>query len=104
MAGWLKRGPTGTIATTLMDANETADAVLEDLAQASAVTGSSPPLAPKRNGNIEEVLRNNKVDWVGKEGWERIEVEERRVGESKSKEREKITDPSMMVRISKEES
>ncbi|KAI9230598.1 MAG: hypothetical protein DHS80DRAFT_26560 [Piptocephalis tieghemiana] len=104
VAGWLKRGPTGTIATTLMDANETADAVLEDLAQASAVTGSSPPLAPKRNGNIEEVLRNNKVDWVGKEGWERIEVEERRVGESKSKEREKITDPSMMVRISKEES
>ena len=35
VVGWLKRGPSGTIATSVTDAKETAYSVLEDLASAS---------------------------------------------------------------------
>jgi ferredoxin/flavodoxin---NADP+ reductase len=84
--GWIKRGPTGIIGTNKRDAQETVNAVLEDLEE-----GRLPePPAPDR-GELEELLRERKPDLVSYAGWEAIDRAEREAGEPHGRPRVKYT-------------
>lgn len=87
-AGWVKRGPTGVIASTMADAFTTADAIAVDW-------HSRIPLhflkggGPGWEGLREEAERRGcrRVSW---EDWMRIDKEERRRGREMGKERLKF--------------
>jgi ferredoxin/flavodoxin---NADP+ reductase len=84
--GWIKRGPTGIIGTNKRDAQETVNALLEDLEE-----GRLPePTAPDR-GELEELLRERKPDLVTYAGWEAIDRAEREAGEPHGRPRVKYT-------------
>jgi ferredoxin--NADP+ reductase len=84
--GWIKRGPTGIIGTNKRDAQETVNAVLEDLEQ-----GRLPePSAPDR-GELEELLRERRPELVTYAGWEAIDRAEREAGEPHGRPRVKFT-------------
>ncbi|KAL3462911.1 hypothetical protein BJX64DRAFT_258411 [Aspergillus heterothallicus] len=88
-AGWVKRGPTGVIATTMTDAFTTADAIAADVAQ----NGSSL-LSPGEGTSLgwegvrleAEKLGIRATSW---EDWERIDRAERERGSQQGKVREK---------------
>lgn len=94
-SGWLARGPTGVIATTMFDAFATADTIASDLA-------AIPDGKEKRFSAGEEFLiqrwRGGKrvVSW---EDWERIDRVERERGKAKGKLREKITSVEAMLDV-----
>ena len=86
VVGWIKRGPTGIIGTNKRDAQETVNALLEDLEQ-----GRLPePPAPDR-GELEELLRERKPELVTYAGWEAIDRPEREAGEPHGRPRVKYT-------------
>lgn len=95
-AGWVKRGPTGVIASTMYDALETTTAIVADwvageqfLGDGAAVKGRGPESAGwdgvRAEGNKE--LGKCAVDW---EGWLAIDRAERENGRRRGKERDKI--------------
>ncbi|XP_016506507.1 NADPH:adrenodoxin oxidoreductase, mitochondrial isoform X1 [Nicotiana tabacum] len=87
--GWLKRGPTGIIATNLYCAEETVASILEDI-QRGLVTSSSGLSKPGRDGLLQ-LLDSRNVKIVPFGGWEKIDSEEKRRGSLKNKPREKLT-------------
>ncbi|GAA5882398.1 hypothetical protein JCM3774_004297 [Rhodotorula dairenensis] len=94
-SGWLARGPTGVIATTMFDAFATADVIAADLA-------ALPDGKEKRSSAGTEFLieryRGGKqvVRW---EDWERIDRVERERGKASGKLREKITSVEEMLNV-----
>lgn len=87
-SGWIKRGPVGVILTTMNDAYETVDALLEDV-------GSGKVNVNDGKGDADEIvnlLAARDCCPVGFEDWERIDAEEVRLGQMKSKPREKLVD------------
>jgi adrenodoxin-NADP+ reductase len=82
-AGWLKRGPSGTIGTNIADAKETASTIVADLAEAESRNNRDGP-------DLRSMLRDRGhpvVEWVG---YRRIEKEERARRRSEHQPREKI--------------
>lgn len=99
-AGWVKRGPTGVIASTMQDAFATADAIAQDWAKKDV-----PFLNEQGDGaaagwegvQLETgVDRANVVSW---EDWRKIDGAERRRGRPIGKEREKFTTTSEMLAV-----
>jgi adrenodoxin-NADP+ reductase len=98
-AGWVKRGPTGVIATTMTDAFSTADAIAADVAQ----NGSSL-LNPNEGTSLgwegvrpeAERLGVRATSW---EDWERIDRAERERGAQKGKVREKFGRVEEMLEV-----
>src|SRR4051812_25794597 len=86
VVGWIKRGPTGIIGTNKRDAQETVNAVLEDLEQ-----GRLPEPASPDRGELEEFLRERQPDLVTYAGWEAIDRAEREAGEPHGRPRVKYT-------------
>lgn len=87
VSGWLGTGPIGVIASTRLDANTIADAILDDW-RAQRPTLSST--ASTRLGSVPESLASSStpiVDWAG---WTRLDDEERRRGKALGKLREKV--------------
>jgi ferredoxin--NADP+ reductase len=84
--GWIKRGPTGIIGTNKRDAQETVNALLEDLEQGRL----REPAAPGR-AELEQLLRERKPDLVSYAGWEAIDRAEREAGEPQGRPRVKYT-------------
>jgi ferredoxin--NADP+ reductase len=82
-AGWIKRGPSGVIGTNKLDANDTVNAVLEDL------RAKNP--APVAKGSIDSVLAARNVSVVSFADWQRLDSAERARGEAIGKVREKFT-------------
>ncbi|BFZ60781.1 NADPH-adrenodoxin reductase [Saitoella coloradoensis] len=85
-SGWVKRGPTGVIASTMYDAFQTADAICSDYA------GSKPLLNDSRVGGWDELKKEvptglRAVEW---EEWKKIDEVETKKGEEKGKYREKF--------------
>ncbi|KAL8153217.1 hypothetical protein V2J09_010977 [Rumex salicifolius] len=89
VCGWLKRGPTGIVATNLFCAEETVASITEDLKGGELESKSSLP-KPGREGLLE-LLQNRKAKVVTFEGWEKIDEEEQDRGALKNKPREKLT-------------
>nr|GMD16638.1 NADPH:adrenodoxin oxidoreductase, mitochondrial isoform X1 [Ipomoea batatas] len=89
VCGWLKRGPTGIIATNLYCAEETVASISEDIKKGilPSTSGSSKP---GREGLLRLLdSRNSTV--ILFEGWQKIDAEEKRRGLLKNKPREKLT-------------
>lgn len=93
-AGWVKRGPTGVIASTLDDAFTTADVIVKDW--------NARVLFNERKGDGEDVkniIKKRGIRAVTWKDWEAIDQEERRIGESRGKEREKFRSVRDMLRV-----
>ena len=87
-AGWVKRGPTGVIASTMTDAFQTAEAIVEDWKR------SLTTRLPKRDGwngvKTEANSRGLHLDPVHWYSWQRIDQAEKAQGGKKGKPREKF--------------
>jgi ferredoxin--NADP+ reductase len=86
VVGWIKRGPTGIIGTNKRDAQETVDAILEDLDAGRL----NDPAEPSRDA-LEELLDERKPDHVTYAGWEAIDSAEKAAGEPQGRPRVKLT-------------
>ncbi len=92
--GWIKRGPTGVIGTNKKDAQETVDAILEDLA-----AGRLPePPAPDPE-ELLATLRARQPELVTYAGWAEIDRHERARGEPVGRPRVKLTRLEEMLRV-----
>jgi ferredoxin/flavodoxin---NADP+ reductase len=96
VVGWIKRGPSGVIGTNKKDAQETVDALLEDLASSNG-TAHAPrePGAPA----VEQLLRERQPELVTYAGWEAIDKHERALGEAGGRPRVKLTRIEEMLRV-----
>lgn len=122
-AGWVKRGPTGVIASTMTDAFQTAEAIVDDIKSGVVRVSSSQYQHPKtqvEEGNRArqtQVKQENRarggwpavksetkaagkeveqiVDW---KGWKMIDEVEKLRGRESGKPREKLVDVAGMVR------
>ncbi|KAL4918250.1 hypothetical protein BDW62DRAFT_70087 [Aspergillus aurantiobrunneus] len=90
-AGWVKRGPTGVIATTMTDAFSTADAIAADAARGG---GSLLNASHERTGlgweGVRAEAEHRGLRATSWEDWERIDGAERERGSRKDKPREKF--------------
>ena len=82
MSGWLKKGPVGTIATNLFDANETADRLLND---AKNWIHSDSHL-----NSLDSLLAKKQIKPVSFQDWLKIDDKEVQLGQIKGKPREKM--------------
>ena len=93
VAGWVKRGPTGFIGTNKSDAEETVDAILDDL-DAGAI-----PEPVETTTGLRGVIRSRQPGLVDLAGWQAIDREERRRGAESGRPRVKIVDVEEMRRV-----
>ncbi|SCV68866.1 BQ2448_987 [Microbotryum intermedium] len=95
VGGWLARGPTGVIATTMFDAFQLADQIAMDLMQDRSV--ASPPAHPKQGLSLSSVEEGKRI--VSWKDWERIDEVERERGGKLGKSREKICTVQEMLDV-----
>ncbi|KAK0715010.1 NADPH:adrenodoxin oxidoreductase-like protein [Lasiosphaeris hirsuta] len=99
-AGWVKRGPTGVIASTMQDAFATADAIAEDWAKKDVSflnEQGGGAVAGWEGVQLETgVDKANVVSW---EDWRKIDGAERERGRPIGKEREKFITTSEMLAV-----
>lgn len=103
-AGWVKRGPTGVIASTMEDAFATAEAIAADWADGANagrfLSGSEGGPRAGWEGVESEAKRLGlgvrRVSW---EDWKKIDVAERKRGALRGKEREKFSSVEEMLRV-----
>ncbi len=95
--GWIKRGPTGVIGTNKKDAQETVDAILEDLAAARLHEPPAPDPA-----ELDATLRARQPELVTYAGWSEIDRHERARGEPAGRPRVKLTRIEDMLRVAAE--
>ena len=96
--GWIKRGPTGVIGTNKKDAQETVDAIFEDLAAGRLHEPPAPDPA-----ELDETLRARQAELVTYAGWSEIDRHERELGESSGRPRVKLTRIEDMLRVAADE-
>lgn len=100
VAGWVKRGPTGVIASTMEDAFATADSILRDVKSGQPLLnyehGGSTGLGWEGVKGVVERQGLRRTDW---KDWRRIDEVERERGGMLGKEREKISDVTEMLRV-----
>ncbi|XP_030629141.1 NADPH:adrenodoxin oxidoreductase, mitochondrial [Chanos chanos] len=94
-SGWVKRGPTGVIATTMNDSFDTARTLLQDME--SGVLDLS--VSKAGSGAISALLGSRGVRVVSFPEWEKINTEEVRRGEVNGKPREKLLDVKEMLSV-----
>ncbi|RMZ70060.1 hypothetical protein GMOD_00000105 [Pyrenophora seminiperda CCB06] len=101
-AGWVKRGPTGVIASTMQDAFASADVIAQDW------DANVPFLNDKSGDNqssglgwhgIKEEVERKGVRPLSWSDWKKIDEAERARGKAKGKEREKFQSVEDMLRI-----
>lgn len=102
-AGWVKRGPTGVIASTMEDAFTSGEVIARDWDEGVPFLndGASGVDAESRTGwdGVRKMLDSRGVRWVGWKDWKRIDDVERQRGKLKGKEREKIADTKEMLKV-----
>ncbi|KAJ8769543.1 hypothetical protein K2173_005146 [Erythroxylum novogranatense] len=101
VCGWLKRGPTGIIATNLYCAEETVGSILEDLQQGAIGSTSSIVKKPGREGLLQ-LLSDRNIEFVPFSRWQKIDAEERSLGSLRNKPREKLTTWEDLMKVAKE--
>jgi len=102
-AGWVKRGPTGVIASTMEDAFATAESIERDwyggvhfLRHKNMVNSGRQGV----DGPLGDYIRSS-CKWIDWNGWKSIDKVEKEKGLLKGKEREKITTIEGMIQASK---
>ncbi|XP_056626958.1 NADPH:adrenodoxin oxidoreductase, mitochondrial [Triplophysa dalaica] len=94
-SGWVKRGPTGVIATTMNDSFDTARVILQDMETGQLDLSIKKPGAQA----ISSLLQTRGVRTVLFSEWEKINTEEERRGKPHGKPREKLLDVEEMLQI-----
>jgi adrenodoxin-NADP+ reductase len=97
-AGWVKRGPTGVIASTMQDAFATADAIAEDWYSHAPFLNANGGSGLGWDGLKDEAERRGcrRVSW---QDWQKIDAVEKKNGQLKGKEREKFTKIDDMLAV-----
>lgn len=101
-AGWVKRGPTGVIASTMEDAFITGQAVVEDWHSGAEFLSSGNEEGSGSvfgwDGVAQEVSVGDAriLDW---QDWQKIDKAEREKGQLKGKEREKLPTTAAMLSV-----
>lgn len=96
-AGWVKRGPTGVIASTMEDAFATGDAIAEDW------LGGAPFLSSGRDHNaagweaVKQEAGPSASQAVSWDQWRQIDKAEKEKGQQVGKQREKFQNTSDML-------
>jgi ferredoxin--NADP+ reductase len=99
--GWIKRGPSGVIGTNKKDAQETVNALIEDL-RAGRVPDRRPPGGEAEDvAPIEAVLAERAGDHVTYVGWQAIDRAEVAAGEPHGRPRVKFCTVAEMVEASR---
>ncbi|XP_053426025.1 NADPH:adrenodoxin oxidoreductase, mitochondrial isoform X4 [Nycticebus coucang] len=93
-SGWVKRGPTGVIATTMSDSFLTGQMLLQDLKAGLLPSGPRPGAVA-----IQALLRSRGVRPVSFSDWEKLDAEEVARGQGAGKPREKLVDPREMLQL-----
>lgn len=101
-AGWVKRGPTGVIASTMQDAFASADIIAQDLA-ANVPFLNGEGTENKSTGlgwdGIKEGVISKGIRPLSWKDWKVIDQAERERGKSKGKEREKFAKVEDMLKV-----
>jgi ferredoxin--NADP+ reductase len=92
--GWIKRGPSGVIGTNKKDAQETVNALLEDLAADKHLDPAEPE--PEA---IQSLLAERVTALVTYEGWSEIDRHEQSLGEPHGRPRVKLTRIEQLLRV-----
>ncbi|CEJ53714.1 Putative NADPH:adrenodoxin oxidoreductase, mitochondrial [Penicillium brasilianum] len=101
-AGWVKRGPTGVIASTMVDAFTTADTLRKDLA--TKKNSQSPLRATEPSSGLGWDAVKTEAASLGLrttswQDWQRIDAAERERGQSKGKVRDKFGRVEEMLEV-----
>ena len=97
VSGWIKRGPVGLIGATKSDAMETVQSLLGDQAEWWTPSEPSPDA-------VKAVLEARGIRYTTGEGWHRLDLHERALGEVEGRERIKVVPREEMVDISRGDS
>ena len=97
-SGWVKRGPTGVIASTMDDAFNTADIIVRDWKGEAKFNDDD---AGEKDGyeGVRKEMERRGVRAVSWSDWTKIDAEERRRGKEKGKQREKIRSTEEMMKV-----
>lgn len=97
-AGWVKRGPTGVIASTMDDAFSTAESIRMDWYGHLPFLNEGKGSGLGWDGVKEEAEKRGcrRVSW---NDWKKIDAVEKAVGQKKGKEREKFTKVKDMLAV-----
>jgi adrenodoxin-NADP+ reductase len=100
-AGWVKRGPTGVIASTMDDAFTTADIIAKDWMEGVKFIASEGEGEGMKDGweGVQHELAKRGIRRVSWGDFEKIDEEERRRGAEKGKVREKIRSVEGMLAV-----
>lgn len=99
-AGWVKRGPTGVIASTMNDAFQTAEVIAQDWQSHAPFQETEAADTGSKNGweALKEEAEQRGCRRVSWQDWKKIDEAERERGKSKGKQREKFTKiPEMLA-------
>jgi adrenodoxin-NADP+ reductase len=98
-AGWVKRGPTGVIASTMDDAFHSADIVMRDWEDKVRFNENGD--GDSRGGweVVKREVARRGIRSVSWKDWEKIDAVERQRGKEKGKVREKVRGVEEMLRI-----
>ena len=93
--GWIKRGPIGLIGHTKSDAMETISHVINDL-------GNWWSPAEPSEQSVLDLLDSRGVAYTTLDGWHRLDLHEKALGEAEGRERIKVVPRDEMVTISRD--
>lgn len=98
-AGWVKRGPTGVIASTMNDAFHSGDIIMQDWMEKVKFNENGD--SESRGGweVVKKEVEKRGIRSVSWADWEKIDAEERRRGKEKGKVREKVRGIDEMLKI-----
>jgi adrenodoxin-NADP+ reductase len=101
-AGWVKRGPTGVIASTMNDAFASADIIAQDWASDVPFLNDEQGVS-KSTGlgwdAVKEEVMSKGVRPLSWQDWKVIDRAERERGKQRGKEREKFSSVKQMLRV-----
>ena len=100
-AGWVKRGPTGVIATTMEDAFATAEAMAYDWEHKVPFLNSKDSSNVERRGwtALKDQVEAKGIRRVSWSDWQKIDAAEKQRGARRGKEREKFTSVKEMLEV-----
>lgn len=95
VAGWVKRGPTGVIASTMEEAFQTADSIIED----HKIIDYANSLDGRGWQSVQKALKHTDIRRTDWRDWLRLNEVERERGAALGKEREKIVSTRDMMKV-----
>jgi adrenodoxin-NADP+ reductase len=101
-SGWVKRGPTGVIASTMTDAFQTAEAIVQDWRKKTAGLPKAGIVAPAAWQGVQADAKalNLSLRPVHWDNWQKIDRAEKELGSVKGKPREKFGSVNEMLQAS----